>query len=115
MDGYQDDWGEAIRRIKSARPDVLLVAMGVPLQEKWIAVHRQDLPEVGCFIAVGGLFDNLSGRIPRAPLFVRKARCEWVWRLAMEPRRMFRRYVFGNAAFLWRVWRERRRRRRACG
>ncbi|MBR1609705.1 MAG: WecB/TagA/CpsF family glycosyltransferase, partial [Kiritimatiellae bacterium] len=74
MDGYQDDWGDAIAKIREARPDVLLVAMGVPIQEKWIAAHRNDLPEVGCFIAVGGLLDNLSGRIPRAPRFVRALR-----------------------------------------
>ena len=105
-DGFQDDWNVAISAIANARPDVLLVALGVPLQEKWIASHLDGLKDVGCVMAVGGLLDFLSGRIPRAPQWVRRCSLEWVWRLVMEPRRMFRRYVVGNFVFLYRVARE---------
>lgn len=88
-----------IERINRSRAGILLVGLGVPLQEKWIARnrHRLDVPVV---MGVGGLFDYYSGRIPRAPRPVRAIKSEWVWRLAMEPRRMARRYLLGNAAFL---------------
>ena len=107
-DGYRTDWKGELRAIAAAKPDVLLVALGVPLQEKWIDAHMAELGGVGCVIAVGGLLDFLSGRIPRAPKWVRRLGVEWTWRLAMEPRRMFRRYVVGNWLFLHRVARERK-------
>ena len=109
-DGYRTNWSEVLPEIDAARPDVLLVAMGVPLQEKWIAAHRDALPHVGSIVAVGGLLDFMSGRIPRAPRIIRRCSLEWAWRLAMEPRRMFRRYVIGNFVFLHRVAAEARRR-----
>jgi N-acetylglucosaminyldiphosphoundecaprenol N-acetyl-beta-D-mannosaminyltransferase len=56
-------------------------------------------------MGVGGLFDFYSGRIPRAPVWLRELGFEWVWRLLQEPGRMWRRYVIGNPLFLWRVWR----------
>ena len=102
-DGYQSDWSRVLPDIAAARPDVLLVALGVPLQEKWLASHWEHLRGVGCAIAVGGLLDFLSGRIPRAPRWVRKLSIEWMWRLAMEPRRMFSRYVIGNFMFMYRI------------
>ena len=54
-------------------------------------------------IGVGGLFDYFSGNIPRAPLWMRKTGLEWVWRLSMEPKRLARRYLLGNAEFLLRL------------
>lgn len=99
--GYYDAEEEdaLIERINRSRAGILLVGMGVPLQEKWIARnrHRLDAPVV---MGVGGLFDYYSGRIPRAPKVVRACKSEWVWRLAMEPRRMAKRYIWGNATFL---------------
>ena len=59
-------------------------------------------------IGVGGLFDFYSGAIPRAPLWMRNAGIEWVWRLLQEPGRLWRRYLIGNFAFLARVLRARR-------
>lgn len=91
--------------IKALRPDVLLVAMGVPRQELWIARHITDahctLP-----IAVGALLDFMSGAVPRAPLWVRRLRAEWLFRLLMEPSRLMRRYVVGNPLFLARIVRQ---------
>jgi lipopolysaccharide/colanic/teichoic acid biosynthesis glycosyltransferase/UDP-N-acetyl-D-mannosaminuronic acid transferase (WecB/TagA/CpsF family) len=72
------------------------------------AEHRRDL-EVPVCMGVGGLFDFYSGRIPRAPLWLRELGLEWVWRLLQEPGRMWRRYVIGNPLFLYRVIREARR------
>ncbi len=94
---------EAIERVNRANPDILLVAMGVPKQEKWIFLHRNELK---CRVAmgVGGLFDFASGRIPRAPVWMRKLKIEWIYRLYNEPIRLFRRYIIGNPLFLWRVY-----------
>ena len=91
-----------ISRINALNPDVLLVAMGVPKQEKWIAKHRAELV-CGTALAVGGLLDFVSGRIPRAPMWIRRLGIEWCYRLYQEPRRMFRRYVIGNPLFLFRA------------
>ena len=91
-----------IARINALDPDILLVAMGVPRQEKWIDRHRSELV-CGVVIAVGGLLDFVSGRIPRAPVWMRKLGIEWCYRLYQEPVRLFRRYVIGNPLFLLRV------------
>ncbi len=98
------DERDLIARINERRPDFLLVAMGVPRQEKWIDAHLHEL-SVGVAMGVGGLFDFYSGRIPRAPLWMRELGLEWTWRLAQEPQRMFRRYIFGNPRFMFDVWR----------
>lgn len=95
---------EAIAEINRARPDILLVAMGVPRQEKWIFAHREEL-DCKVAIGVGGLFDFASGRIPRAPKWMLKMKIEWIYRLYNEPIRLFRRYIIGNPLFLWRVFR----------
>jgi exopolysaccharide biosynthesis WecB/TagA/CpsF family protein len=90
---------ELIERINCSRAGIVLVGFGVPLQEQWIERNRHRL-DATVVMGVGGLFDYYSGRIPRAPGFVRMMKSEWVWRLAMEPRRMAKRYVWGNATFL---------------
>jgi N-acetylglucosaminyldiphosphoundecaprenol N-acetyl-beta-D-mannosaminyltransferase len=106
--GYfsRDEEAEVVDAIRRSRADVLLVAMGVPLQEMWL---KRCLKKSGAVvgIGVGGLFDFYGGRIPRAPLWLREIGGEWVYRLWQEPRRMWRRYLIGNAAFLWRVAKER--------
>lgn len=99
---------EVIRGIAASGADLLLVALGVPQQELWI---HQNLPQLGVKLAmgVGGLFDFYSGRIPRAPVWVREIGMEWCYRFYCEPRRMFRRYFAGNFIFLFRAIRERTR------
>ncbi|MEO5758716.1 MAG: WecB/TagA/CpsF family glycosyltransferase [Mesorhizobium sp.] len=103
-DGYFSGSEETtvVDRIASLRPDVLLVAMGVPRQELWIARHI-DASHCTLPIAVGALLDFLSGAVPRAPLWMRQLRLEWLFRLLVEPARLWRRYVVGNPLFLWRV------------
>lgn len=99
--------GDLIARINASQAGVLLVALGVPRQELWLAEHHdQLLPPVR--MGVGGLFDFYSGRIPRAPLWLREIGLEWVWRLIQEPGRMWRRYLLGNPLFLYRVWKQAR-------
>ena len=100
--GCEAEERAVIARINALAPDILLVAMGVPRQEKWIAAHRKELV-CGAAMAVGGLLDFVSERIPRAPLWMRKLGIEWCFRLYQEPLRLFRRYVIGNPLFLLRV------------
>lgn len=93
-----------LARLQQARPDLLLVAFGNPRQEQWIA--RKIGPQ-HCTLAagVGALFDFLAGEVPRAPESLRRLRLEWLYRLWLEPGRLWRRYVVGNPAFLLRVLR----------
>ncbi|MBQ8755836.1 MAG: WecB/TagA/CpsF family glycosyltransferase [Lentisphaeria bacterium] len=94
---------ELLAELAALKPDLLLVAMGVPRQEMWINEHLNDLP--GCVaIGVGGLLDFVSGRIPRAPLWMRKCNIEWCYRLYNEPIRLFKRYIIGNPLFIGRVF-----------
>ncbi len=92
----------AIAAVNEANPDILLVGMGTPLQEKWIAAHRDEL-EVPVVWAVGALFDFVAGVAPRGPRWMLDHGLEWLYRLGVEPGRMWRRYVVGNPLFLLRV------------
>lgn len=91
--------------INASGAKIVLVAMGVPIQDQWAQrnASRLDAPVIA---GVGGLFDFFSGSISRSPKFMRTAGCEWVWRLALEPRRMAKRYIAGNVVFLMHAARE---------
>ena len=106
-DGYEGaaDAEAAVAAINASGADILLVAMGVPLQEIWLDRHRDALKPSLC-LAVGGLLDFWAGNVKRAPLWVRRARSEWVWRLLMEPGRLAHRYLVGNGVFLLRATRQ---------
>jgi exopolysaccharide biosynthesis WecB/TagA/CpsF family protein len=90
--------------LKDWQPDVLLVAMGVPRQEEFIA---RNLSSEYCTMpmAVGALLDIHTGTIPRAPMWVRDLRIEWAYRLMREPKRLWYRYIVGNPVFLFNVLR----------
>lgn len=90
---------EVLENIRQARPHLLLVAMGVPKQEIWIDQYAGELPGISC-MGVGGLFDFLAKRVPRAPRLVRAVGMEWGWRLLMEPGRLWKRYLIGNLLFI---------------
>ncbi len=106
--GYRDGFfgvaheGEVAAEVRASGADVLLVARGVPLQD--IFIDRQ-LHQLGVKVAigVGGLFDFVSGRISRAPNWMRDTGLEWVYRLMQEPGRMWQRYLVGNFTFLGRI------------
>ncbi len=91
-----------IERINQAKPHILLVGMGVPKQEKWIWQYRDRL-RVPVMWGVGALFDYYAGKTPRAPVWMRAAGCEWAFRLLVEPRRLWKRYLLGNAFFILRA------------
>jgi N-acetylglucosaminyldiphosphoundecaprenol N-acetyl-beta-D-mannosaminyltransferase len=87
---------EILARLRAAQPDLLLVAYGVPAEEKWIARNLSRLP-VRLAIGVGGAFDFISGRVPRAPLWMQRWGLEWLYRLYRQPwrwRRMLALPVF---------------------
>jgi len=97
-----DEEARVIDDIRRSGADLVLVAFGAPRQELWI---RRNLSKLGAKVAigVGGLLDFFSGRIPRAPRWVRKLGMEWCYRLYQEPRRLWRRYLVGNVVFLARL------------
>lgn len=102
--GFFDANEEAqiLARLEANPPDILLVAFGNPLQERWIS---GKLTGRHCTVAagVGAFFDFMAGEVPRAPLAIRRMRLEWLYRLWLEPARLWRRYVVGNAVFLYRI------------
>jgi N-acetylglucosaminyldiphosphoundecaprenol N-acetyl-beta-D-mannosaminyltransferase len=97
-----------LEHIAEHKPDLLLVGMGTPQQEMWVE-RNYDRIDADVVWTVGALFDYVAGRMPRAPHWIADNGLEWIFRLAVEPRRMWRRYLLGNPAFLFRVLSERRR------
>jgi bacterial polymer biosynthesis proteins, WecB/TagA/CpsF family len=96
--------GAILADLAAFDPDVTLVALGSPAQEIWMDAHIG--PGHGRLVfGVGALFDFVSGVVPRAPELVRNLRLEWVYRLMVEPGRLWRRYILGNPVFLYRVLR----------
>lgn len=93
------------KSIAGACPDIVLVAMGNGLQEKIVEALVPSCAPCAC--GVGAWFDFLAGKVSRAPRLLRAGRVEWIYRLFLEPRRLWRRYLVGNPVFLWRVIRQR--------
>jgi len=102
--GYVRDEAALLRDIDAHGTRILLVGLGDPLQERWVARHRGELPPV--VLTCGGLFDWLSGEHRRAPEWMIHRGLEWLWRLMIEPRRLARRYLLGNPAFVAAVLRQ---------
>lgn len=86
--------------IKEAKPDILLVALGNPKQEKWIGMYGRDLG-VPVVIGVGATLDFIAGEVTRAPVWMQRAGLEWTFRLLQEPRRLWRRYMVDLFVFGW--------------
>ena len=106
------DHAEVLRRIRAAQPDVLLVALGCPKQEKWIRMQYQAAG-VPVSIGVGATIDFLAGIVSRAPVWMQRSGLEWVYRLGQEPRRLYRRYATDLRIFGWEIfqqWRQLRAR-----
>ena len=99
-DGYSKLDAACLRaRINQSGAQIVLVAMGNPIQEEWIRANSDAL-DATLFIGVGALFDFLSGRARRAPRWIQKIRFEWLFRLSLEPRRLLRRYTLDIARFM---------------
>lgn len=103
--GYWDDDDEVVGAVRAARPDYLFLAIPSPRKELWLNRHLLELG-VPFMMGVGGSFDVVAGKVSRAPRWVQGAGFEWAWRLGQEPRRMWRRYLFSNTAFICSIARE---------
>lgn len=93
--------------IREARPDLLLVAMGNPMQEYCIDRFASKIG-IPLYFGVGALFDFWAGSVNRAPEWIRAIKMEWMYRLVQEPKRLWKRYLVGNITFLWNAWKDRR-------
>ena len=108
---YKPDFTEEenramIEAVNAANPDLLWIGMTAPKQEKWAYTHLGEL-NVNCHIGtIGAVFDFFAGTVERAPLWWQSHGLEWLYRLLKEPRRMWRRYIIGNALFLWNITKE---------
>jgi alpha-1,3-mannosyltransferase len=104
LDGYDEsqDANTVLAKIRAANANLLLVGMGNPVQELWLAAHGEHS---GCILAfgVGALFDFVAGTVPRAPGIIRRLRLEWAFRLLLEPRRLAKRYLIDTIGFLYHV------------
>ena len=100
-DGYADNKNEVFEEIKKLKPDIVMVALGMPMQEKIIYKHLKDFDK-GIFIGVGGSFDVLSGMKIRAPKFFIKHNLEWLYRITKEPKRL-KRFYNNNIKFLFKL------------
>ncbi|MGH9161024.1 MAG: WecB/TagA/CpsF family glycosyltransferase [Vicinamibacteraceae bacterium] len=102
---------QAIGLINDAKPDIVWVGLGTPRQERWMAAHVGRLT-ASVLIGVGAAFDFHAGVKRQAPKWMRRSGLEWLFRLASEPRRLWRRYVVNNPLFVWltlmQMWRTRR-------
>jgi N-acetylglucosaminyldiphosphoundecaprenol N-acetyl-beta-D-mannosaminyltransferase len=91
-----------IEKINISNPDILWVGFGMPLQEKWL-MENWDSLNVNVALTGGAIFDYISGEIIRGPRWMTDYGFEWLARLLIEPRRLWRRYIIGNPLFFWRI------------
>ncbi|HIK44343.1 MAG TPA: WecB/TagA/CpsF family glycosyltransferase [Leptolyngbyaceae cyanobacterium M65_K2018_010] len=108
--GFEQDEEECqriVEMIRQSPANVLVVGVGAPKQEKWIAKYKDQLPSIDIFMAVGAAIDFEAGNKPRAPELISKLGLEWLYRLASEPQRLWKRYLLDDFPFLWLVLKER--------
>jgi N-acetylglucosaminyldiphosphoundecaprenol N-acetyl-beta-D-mannosaminyltransferase len=103
-DGYfgAEDHDKVVAEIAESGAHMLFVGMPSPFKEVWCERHRATLG-VPVIMGVGGSFDVLAGRVRRAPRLLQSLGLEWSWRLAMEPRKMWKRYLVTNSEYIWRA------------
>jgi N-acetylglucosaminyldiphosphoundecaprenol N-acetyl-beta-D-mannosaminyltransferase len=89
-------------KIKAAAPDILFVGLGAPKQEYWIHNHYQELG-VPVSVGIGVSFELVADMVQRAPVWMQKWGLEWLFRLVVEPQRLWKRYIMGNPQFIWLV------------
>jgi len=99
------DHAAIVDDIRASRPDLLFVGMPTPFKDVFCERHRERL-DVPVVVGVGGSFDVVAGVVARAPRLMQMAGLEWAWRLLMEPRKLWKRYLTTNTEFIWLVMRE---------
>jgi N-acetylglucosaminyldiphosphoundecaprenol N-acetyl-beta-D-mannosaminyltransferase len=95
-----------IREINTKKPDILLVGFGMPIQERWIEENWEFI-NANIAITIGAAFDYITGEVTRVPRWLTDNGFEWLGRLIIEPRRLWKRYLIGNPLFIWRVLKQR--------
>jgi N-acetylglucosaminyldiphosphoundecaprenol N-acetyl-beta-D-mannosaminyltransferase len=96
---------EVKKLVEETKPDIIWVGLSTPKQEKWMYEHRDKI-NVPVMLGVGAAFDMNTGRLKRAPVWMQDRGLEWLFRLILEPRRLWRRYLVVGSSFVWAVWRE---------
>lgn len=113
-DGYFDvgEWEQVSLEIEKANPDFVFVGITSPKKE-YLIEYLQEKGHRCVFMGVGGSFDVISGKIPRAPKWMQKMNLEWLFRVMQEPKRLFKRYFVGNIIFIKAILKERFKRDKA--
>lgn len=93
---------EVTHKVNQAKPDLVWVGLSTPKQERWMAHFRPAL-EAAVLVGVGAAFDIHAGRSRQAPRWMQRSGLEWLYRLGKEPRRLWKRYLRNNPAFLWKI------------
>lgn len=99
-DPYENN--QVVRQINQAKPKILVVGMGMPIQEDWIRLNRDQL-DVNVIMMGGAVIDRLAGVVPACPAFLSDLGLEWLYRLWREPKRLATRYLLGNPAFMFHI------------
>ena len=105
MDGY-NDYDLYFKELNEVKPEILLIAMGMPKQEFLSKKIKEFYKDKLIVINGGAILDFMTGKIKRAPKILTKIGLEWLYRLYLEPLRLFRRYVIGIPFFLYRIFKE---------
>lgn len=101
-----EDNAAIINAINAANPDLLWIGMTAPKQEKWAYSHWKEL-DIHCHCGtIGAVFDFYAGTVKRAPQWMQNAGLEWLYRLISNPKRLWKRYLIGNAEFIWLIVKE---------
>ncbi len=100
----ENEKSQVVSRIKESGAQIVFVGLGCPRQEVWAYEYRNDLSMP--ILAVGAAFDFHAGTLPQAPSWMQERGLEWLFRLYQEPRRLWRRYLYLNPAYLWAVFKE---------
>ena len=103
--GYfeKEDEKKIARQIAESGANILFVAITSPKKEIFLNTNKKQLQNVNFIMGVGGSFDVISGKVKRAPLWMQNIGLEWFYRFLQEPKRMWKRYLFGNLKFIWLV------------
>jgi N-acetylglucosaminyldiphosphoundecaprenol N-acetyl-beta-D-mannosaminyltransferase len=91
---------EVLNQISQAKPNILIVGMGMPMQENWIYKNREKIEDTNVIMSGGAAIDRLAGVVPDCPTFLSNLGLEWLYRLCREPKRLATRYLVGNLAFI---------------
>jgi N-acetylglucosaminyldiphosphoundecaprenol N-acetyl-beta-D-mannosaminyltransferase len=101
FDTDEEESMQIVERINNSGATVLAIGVGAPKQEKWVCQYRSYLTSVKIIFAIGATIDFEAGLVSRAPQFVTEMGGEWIYRLAMEPKRLWKRYLINDVPFLW--------------